>query len=180
MKATSLLPPPHPSPPSPYIYSVESSSITDEDIDTLLRKGEEKTKEGAEKLKTDMSRSLNSMGSLDFSGKYDESVLMWGDSTDVAAADAGAFMGDIVPLGQRERRKVDGSGVDGDKKAPPPVSKQGTGTSRLAVRAPVMTDYMFFDRKRIEQLVARENEVIAQKRVLANTVKVRGGRGRRG
>ena len=141
----------------------------------MLAKGEERTRAASEKLKQDMARSVNSLASLDFSGKYDETVLLWGDSTEVSAADAGAFIGEIVPLGVRERRKIDASddkSKAGGAAGAAAAARKSAGAQRPAVRVPVMHDFQFFDRKRVEELVARENEVIAQRRTLTNTLKV--------
>ena len=150
-----------------------STAITDADIDTLLAVGEERTKAASEKLKRDMAHTLSSFSSLDFTAATaggDESALLWADSAEVSAANAGIAWGEIVPIGQRERKRVI-TGYDEDKKKAAAPKKQGP--PRAAVRLPTMHDFQLYNKKRIEELVARENELCNQKRVVTTSAKVR-------
>jgi SWI/SNF-related matrix-associated actin-dependent regulator of chromatin subfamily A member 5 len=87
------------------IFKSKDSSITDEDIDMILKAGKEKTKELNEKLKTadkgdfldfklDGNSNLQTFEGVDYSGGA------------LAAAKAEAELLNIIDMGKRERRTV--------------------------------------------------------------------------
>ena len=68
--------------------------------------GEERTKEGNEKLKRDMAHTLSSFDKMDFSGK-DQSLYLYGgeDLAEISAINAGASVGNFIDFGPRERKQ---------------------------------------------------------------------------
>ena len=79
------------------IFKSKSATITDADIDALLAKGEQRTKEMQEKIKTDMQHNLQNFtltgdeGSLyDFSGGIDDDPMGGGVSCFAVLVDVGA------------------------------------------------------------------------------------------
>lgn len=140
--------------------------------------GEELTRVSNEKLKRDVAHTLSSFDRLDFSGKDDAKYLYSGeDMGDIAAIDANLSVGNFIDFGPRERKQrityneaaayaaqFQAAGIAmGGRKA---------GSGLMRVKAPVMNDYQFFQKKRIEELVAKENTFVASRRDLQNRLKV--------
>ena len=131
----------------------------------------------SDKIREDMKQLNNfSLDSMDFSSGDSYTKAMWGGDTGVAAAAAGV-VDQIVEFGSRARHKVSsysetelGAAAAGATAAP-----RGDRTIKRAVvvKAPVMHDFQFYSKSRIEAIVALENELLARKRDLLALLKVR-------
>lgn len=168
----------------------------------MTGQGEARTKAASEKLKRDMAHTIASFSTLDFSHKDESSLYAFdGDAKDAPIlSDAGASAPFVIEMGTRNRKQI--VDLDAEKKAaaarPPAKStakgavKVGGCASATASRSarlttarptallcppqvPVLLDFQFVDRKRVEELVAAENEALGRKRDLANAVRVRRG-----
>jgi SWI/SNF-related matrix-associated actin-dependent regulator of chromatin subfamily A member 5 len=149
------------------------ASITDEDIDALLARGEERTKAGNEKLKRDMAHTVSSLDSLDFSGKGvpDESLYLYGgdDLAQISAINAGAAVGGFIEIGPRDRKQRQ---AYNEAQAYAQALGKEPGASGLGrqkgaafrVKAPTMHEFQFYNRKRVEALFAKENSFALPRR----------------
>ena len=133
----------------------------------------------SDKIREDMKQLNNfSLDSMDFSSGDSYTKAMWGGDTGVAAAAAGV-VDQIVEFGSRARHKVTSY-----SETELGAAAAGTSTTRtdrtvkraVVVKAPVMHDFQFFAKSRIEAIVALENELLARKRDLLVQLKVRARR----
>jgi len=143
------------------IFKSGGATVTDEDIDLILQKGEARTEEQAAKFKTDAQHNL-----LDFSleGDKETGTFMF-EGKDYRGARAGTF----INLPQRVRKKnydvneyyreAMGTGEKKPKREP-----------RLP-KSITMHDFQFFDKKRIEEIEKKEHELIAKRRTHMGLIK---------
>jgi SWI/SNF-related matrix-associated actin-dependent regulator of chromatin subfamily A member 5 len=116
------------------IFSSKGMMTTDDDIDVILARGEEKTKAASDKLKRDTSLTLNSFNfnTLDFSSSKNEDSMC--APANVLIPEEAMSFGPIVPIGQRERKKL--YDFDADKKAA--TQSRSVRSSKSVVKAPLM------------------------------------------
>ena len=117
--------------------SADDTGVTDADIDLILAQGEARTKAASDKLKLDMAHTLASFNSMDFSHKDESSLYAFdgGDAKDVpilSDAAAGSFTFGIVPIGQRERKKI--IDFDAEKKVAQARVSKGSAKGVIKVR----------------------------------------------
>ena len=159
----------------------ETTKITDEDIDVLLAKGEERTKAGTAKIKQDMAATLSSFDALDFSGKSESIFLHGAEAADIATLDAGGFAGAFVDMGPRDRRQKqaynEAAAFSAALGAPAGAPRKPGQPARL--KPPTMLDFQFYSRERIEELFAKENEFALPRREAAAKLKDARARPRR-
>lgn len=148
------------------IFRGEGSTITDEDIDAILTKSEARTKEATDKLQRDMANQLGTMNIEDLL-KSDTSKYLYDENDDTGIAGAGL----VVPLGEREKRRV----VTYDERAYYQTidgnAQRGRPPGPKLIKPPVMFDYQFFNRKRVEEVVNIENDLMLQRRELEKILK---------
>jgi SWI/SNF-related matrix-associated actin-dependent regulator of chromatin subfamily A member 5 len=113
--------------------SSADTGVTDADIDVILAQGEERTKAATDKLKRDMAHTLSSFNALDFSHKDDSSLYQYDGGSGGGLLVPEASFGPIVPVGQRERKKL----YDLDPKPAASASRTSKST-KAAVKAPLM------------------------------------------
>ena len=145
------------------IISGKGGTYTDEDIDALIAKGEERTSAIQAKLQTDAQHNLanftllaedeTGMDTFDFGGKNYR-----GDSRNT---------GNLINLPQRERKRnydvnsyfretmnVGGGGPKGNSQ---------DGTSKKRRKGPVIHDYQLFDKERLDAIGEFERNLGAKK-----------------
>ena len=140
------------------IFRSKDATLTDEDIDAILARGEEKTKGLSDKIQRDMSHnlanfSLSSDWQSSFTSVAEEGA---GGSAGAAAAAATTF----IPLPQRERKK--NYDIDAAYQAIMGVSSTGRrkGTPHRLSKAPSMSDHQFFNSKRIHEIYDKEDAIL--------------------
>ena len=137
----------------------EAGTITDEDIDIILKRGQEKTEADRDKIKTDMAHNLMNF-SLD---TVDESSIYMFGEKDYSAVKGGAFASaSFINLPQRERKK--NYDVNEYYREVLQIAEKKPKPGPKTIRMPTMHDYQFFDRDRVASIVARENELLLLKR----------------
>ena len=135
------------------IFRGEGSTITDEDVDAILSKGAEKTRETADKLKSEMAKQLGSMNMEDLfksDGKF-----LYDSSTDAGGQIGG--VGFTVPIEDRKAKARPVVYAEGGEQA---RSQAPRPSGPKLLKPPPMLDFQFFQRKRIEEIFARENELM--------------------
>jgi SWI/SNF-related matrix-associated actin-dependent regulator of chromatin subfamily A member 5 len=146
------------------IFKSKNATITEEDIDALLAKGEERTEAMKEKIKGDMQHNL-----ANFTLGGDEGSLY--DFSGALAGDDGGGGHVFLSLPQRERKRnydVNGYFRDALK------SDSSKGKSERGPRqqkGPQMHDFQFFNRARIEELMKKDFEMATQRRTQQNLIK---------
>eukprot|EP00937_MAST-01D_sp_MAST-1D-sp2_P005591 g5591.t1 len=143
------------------IFASKDATITDEDIDAILAKGEERTREHNSKIKTDMQHNLANftLSSADDGG----SVYDWGGLKD----DAGAM---LMPLPQRERKR----NYDVNEYFRETMASSSGPSKPREPRQPkgiTMQDFQFFDKAAVDALSAKEFELAKQSRERRQHVK---------
>jgi SWI/SNF-related matrix-associated actin-dependent regulator of chromatin subfamily A member 5 len=152
------------------ILSGKGGLYTDEDIDALIARGEERTSETQAKLQTDAQHNLanftllaeddTGMDTFSFEGK---------NFRDADKKNAGNF----INLPQRERKRNydvneyfrDQMGAGGAKSGPDPATK------KKPRKGPAVHDFQLFDKERLEAIAEMER-VLGNKREQAiNTIK---------
>ena len=168
------------------VFRSNESTITDDDIDAILARGEARTKEDSEKLQRDMAHTLKNF-TLDES-LSDMSIYMyggedWSKKTQKAMEKQAAAT--FIDIGQVRANPLNDSQWlmliffaleqrDRSKKARYNVNnyfREALGTSSAKkdgpvrlVRAPTMHDFQFFNAKRIEEIVDKENDLAKRRR----------------
>jgi len=140
------------------IFASKAKTITDEDIDTLLKRGEERTQEQASKIQSDVQHNLANF-SLTTMEEPEGSLFNFEGENYKGAKGGGGLM---INLPQRERKRnydVDEYFRDalrqGDK---PAVAREPRKR-----RGPPMHDFQFFNRAELEVLLAKEDELAGKK-----------------
>jgi SWI/SNF-related matrix-associated actin-dependent regulator of chromatin subfamily A member 5 len=138
------------------ILSGKGGRYTDEDIDALIAKGEEKTSEMQAKLQTDAKHNLANF-----------SLLADDESTNIFSFDGKNYRGDsdkggglMINLPQRQRkRNYDVSGVENST-----VKAHAAETAAKKKRkGPALHDFQLFDLERLAQINSKERSLVEQK-----------------
>lgn len=148
------------------IFSSKQSTLTDEDIETLLKRGEERTKDQASKIQSDVQHNLANF-SLTTTDEPAEgrSVFDFEGSNYKGAQSKGGLM---INLPQRERKR----NYDVDEYfretlrqggAPPEKPKDWKPGMEKKRKGPAMHDFQFFDKPALEAIFAKEDELLAKK-----------------
>lgn len=144
------------------VFRSSESTISDADIDAILRDGEERTAAMAEKVKADMQHNLQNF-SLDGG---DTSIFEYeGEDYREKQAETKGFKptATFIALPQRERKQ----NYDVNDYFRKKLTADGGGErGPRMIKPPPMQDYQFFDTKRIEEIVAHENELLMARREL--------------
>lgn len=181
--------------------SASTAALTDEDVDLILAKGEERTAKENEKLKVmlaENAKALQSLDALDFSGKAstfggsveDISKAVFYSAEELAnikAIDEGKSAGGFIEIGPRDRKQKASyneaiafhAAMSGQQLVSSMLPDGGQG-SRNAGRKigytfrskpPVMLEFQFYNKSRIEELFAKENDFAIPRRDL--TIRIR-------
>ena len=137
-------------------------AITDEDVDAILARGEERTKEMKERIQSGVKNNLRDF-TLD--GGFDESQIIGVEEKD---GSGGLGLGNMIALPQRARKTnydVNQYYRDAMRESQTNEIKTTKIRDHRKIKPPTMHDYQFFDRKRIEAIVSTENDLAHEKRV---------------
>jgi len=146
------------------ILSGKGGTYTDEDIDALIAKGEERTSEMQAKIQTDAKHNLASFTLL----PEDETAKDTFDFDGKNYRDANKTGGNFINLPQRERkRNYDVNDYFREQ--------MGTGTGDVAMRkkkkGPTMHDFQLYDKVRLEELNEKEQDLMLRKQEFINRIK---------
>jgi len=141
--------------------NTEGATITDADIDVLLAQGEERTKAASEKLKKDMSKIIGSTVTLEDLLKSDNSKYLVPE--DEGGSSGGLSASLFIPLPEREKKQT---GYNESATAQLMSTKASRPSGPKLIKLPVMHDFQFYSKARLEELVAKENELMLRRREL--------------
>ena len=141
------------------IFRSKDATLTDDDIDAILARGEEKTKSMSDKIQRDMSHSLSNFSLSDTW----QSSFTAGDSKEGGAAAAAPKMA-FIDLPQRERKK--NYDIDAAYQAMMGTAPSGRrkGTPHRLAKPPPMADHQFYNRQRITELYDKEDKILRARR----------------
>ncbi|KAG7377786.1 hypothetical protein PHYPSEUDO_011021 [Phytophthora pseudosyringae] len=155
------------------IFNARGSMITDDDIDAILARGEERTETMKDKIAADMQHNLANFSLSGDNGNANVSSLYEFEG-EVFSKDTNN--GDILPstfiaLPQRERK----SNYNEDEyyrqqaglSKPKKPKKSGTD----AAKVPVVHDYQFFQQERMVALLTKKTQVENRRKELSRLIK---------
>lgn len=147
------------------ILSGKEGTYTDEDIDALIAKGEEKTSEINAKLQTNAQHNLADFKLMDDTDGGKDTFSFDGKNY----RDEGGTVGNFINLPQRQRKRnydvneyfrdaMSTGGPSGGMKA-----HAADAASKKRKKGPALHDFQLFDRERLNAIAVRERELAAQK-----------------
>ena len=147
------------------ILSGKGGTYTDEDIDALIAKGEEKTDEMNAKLQTNAQHNLADFQLLDDTDGGKDTFSFDGKNY----RDEGGSVGNFINLPQRQRKRnydvneyfrdaMSTGGPTGGMKA-----HAADAASKKRKKGPALHDFQLFDRDRLNAIAVRERELAAEK-----------------
>jgi SWI/SNF-related matrix-associated actin-dependent regulator of chromatin subfamily A member 5 len=142
------------------ILSGKGGTYTDEDIDALIARGEERTTAMQAKLETDAKHNLANF-SLLADDDHGTDTFSFGGKNYRDSDKAGAA-GTFINLGQRQRRRVYDLDTMADQSAHPGKGK-GEAPSKKKRKGPVFYDFQLFDSDRLKTLLEKEHSLAAEK-----------------
>jgi len=148
------------------ILSGKGGTYTDEDIDALIAKGEEKTSEINAKLQTNAQHNLADFKLLDDNDGGKDTFSFDGKNY---RGDSGRSVGNFINLPQRQRKRnydvnvyfrdaMSSGAPTGGMKA-----HAADAASKKRKKAPAFHDFQLFNRERLNEIAAKEREVASQK-----------------
>ena len=145
----------------------DASSITDADIDAILKIGEERTKEFSDKIKSDMAHTLSSF-KLETLPNEEKSIYDYDEQRFVEKT-AGGENKTMIALPQRQRKK--NYNVNAYFQDTLSEHRSGESTRKRKPKSIQMYDFQFFDQERIRELFQIEFEHSEAKRAKQDKIK---------
>jgi SWI/SNF-related matrix-associated actin-dependent regulator of chromatin subfamily A member 5 len=138
------------------IFRGVGATYTDEDIDVILSRSEKKTKEEAGKLQREMAQTLGNLNMED---------LLKGAAFTTAKSKTDSSLPFFIPVAEREA-KIKSRAHD-----VPVLEKVQKQNLPKLLKPPQMNDFQFFNRRRIEEIYAIENDLILKRKEVTNSYK---------
>jgi len=141
------------------ILSGKGGTYTDEDIDALIAKGEERTSEMQAKLETDAKHNLANFSLMADDDEGTDTFSFGGKNYRDANKGSG---GNFINLPQRQRKRnydlsaMENSGIVGK-------IKSDTGTKTKKRKGPALYDFQLFDMERLNEILKKERSMAARK-----------------
>ena len=153
------------------ILSGQGGTYTDEDIDALIAKGEERTEEMQAKLQTDVKHNLANFSLM----TGDEGVMDTFAFGGKNYRDGDKAGGNFINLPQRQRKRnydvneyfretMSAGGSSGMK------AHAAEASAKKRKKGPAVHDFQLFDVQRLNAISERERELATQKEVQLNTI----------
>jgi SWI/SNF-related matrix-associated actin-dependent regulator of chromatin subfamily A member 5 len=140
------------------ILSGKGGTYTDEDIDALIARGEERTSEMQAKLETNAQHNLANFSLMSEDDTGTDTFSFGGKN--YRGADKGSAGGVFINLPQRQRkRNYDVAAVENTGAA----GKKVTAGSKKKRKGPALHDFQLFDLERLNELLKKERTLAAQK-----------------
>ncbi|KAL4085638.1 hypothetical protein PRIC1_014974 [Phytophthora ramorum] len=155
------------------IFNARGSMITDDDIDAILARGEERTEDMKGKIAADMQHNLANFslsgdnGSANVSSLYEFEGEVFSKDTN---------NGDILPstfiaLPQRERKSNYNEDEYYRQQAGLSKPKKPKKSGSDAAKVPVVHDYQFFQQERMVALLTKKTQVENRRKELTRLIK---------
>lgn len=152
------------------IFNARGSMITDDDIDAILAKGEERTEAMKSKIAADVQHNLANF-SLTGEGNVSSLYEFEGESFAKDTNSGQILPSTFIALPQRERKSNynedeyyrQQAGLSKPKKA----KKPGSDT----IKVPVVHDYQFFQHDRMVELLTKKTQIENRRKDLARQIK---------
>jgi SWI/SNF-related matrix-associated actin-dependent regulator of chromatin subfamily A member 5 len=135
------------------IMQSKGATYSDEDIDALLRKGEERTEAMNAKLQTDVQHNLATFSLMGDDEEGGNNLYTFGGVDHKNGANRAGMM---LNLGQRERKKL--YELDTGPVVVP-VSKEVLAQRKKMRKRDAMKDFQFFDKERLQAIFTREEKL---------------------
>ena len=142
------------------ILSGKHGTYTDQDIDALIAKGEERTSEMQAKLQTDAKHNLANFSLITDDGGDRDTFSFDGKNY----RDASKTTGNFINLPQRQRKRnydlqaQSGNGQTGGMKA-----HAADAAARKKRKGPALHDFQLFDMERLNAILAKERALAVTK-----------------
>lgn len=159
------------------IFNARGSMITDDDIDAILAKGEERTEAMKSKVAADMQHSLanfsllateSSNGSV--SGLYEFEGANF--AKDVNTSSGSILPSTFIALPQRERKTIyTDSELYGETAGGATKVKKPKKSTDTHLKIPAMHDYQFFQQEKLSSLYAQKHQIELQRKELMKQIK---------
>ncbi|RMX67306.1 hypothetical protein KXD40_002608 [Peronospora effusa] len=155
------------------IFNARGSMITDDDIDAILARGEERTESMKGKIAADMQHSLANFSLAGDNGNASVSSLYEFEG-EVFSKDTNN--GDILPstfiaLPQRERKSNYNEDEYYRQQAGLSKPKKAKKSGSDAAKVPVVHDYQFFQQERMVALLTKKTNVENRRKELTRLIK---------
>lgn len=149
------------------------TDVTDEDVDAILARGEEKTKQLNEKIKRDMSHNLSNF-SLDSASLADKSVYEIGGFSGAkkqkkSSKDASEL--NFINLPQRHRKQNYDVSAYYREVLNTAKGRSSIKDSGRIIKIPQFQDHQFFNAKRLKELYEKENDLAVKAHTLNQELK---------
>jgi len=142
------------------ILSGKGGTYTDDDIDALIAKGEEKTSEMQAKLETDAKHNLANFSLMTEEEEGTDTFSFGGKN--YRDSNKGSTGGNFINLPQRQRKRnydlnaTENAGV-------PAKHKSDAGTKAKKRKGPALYDFQLFDMDRLNEILKKERVMAARK-----------------
>ncbi|RLN81646.1 hypothetical protein BBJ28_00020888 [Nothophytophthora sp. Chile5] len=155
------------------IFNARGSMITDDDIDAILARGEERTEAMKDKIAADMQHNLANFSLSGDNGNANVSSLYEFEG-EVFSKDTNS--GDILPstfiaLPQRERKSNYNEDEYYRQQAGLVKTKKAKKTGSDAAKVPIVHDYQFFQQERMVALLTKKTQVENRRKELTRLIK---------
>jgi len=141
------------------ILSGRGGTYTDEDIEALIAKGEERTSEMQAKLETDAKHNLANFTLM--SGENGTTDTFSFGGKNYRGSDKASSVGNFINLPQRQRKRnydlsaTENFGAQGKTKSDAATKKKRKG--------PALYDFQLFDMERLNEILKKERAMAAKK-----------------
>lgn len=143
------------------VFKSRRATVTDEEIDAILARGEERTRSEQARIQKDMQHNLSSF-TLDSGGE--QSIYLF-DSKDYSKLSKLSAQGTLVDLGQRDRKtKTDSYDVDLYYRTA--AGRRAAANKAPQAKLPSIGEFQFMNKARIIEIVAEENRVLSEKHAM--------------
>lgn len=146
------------------IVSGKGGTFTDEDIDALIARGEEKTSAIHDKLQTDAQYSLANFSLLAEDENGTDTFSFGG--VNYRDADKGS-VGNFINLPQRQRKR--NYDLSANENAGVSVKKTDAAAKKKR-KGPALYDFQLFDMERLNEILKKEREMAALKDAEVNLI----------
>ncbi|TDH69322.1 hypothetical protein CCR75_002567 [Bremia lactucae] len=155
------------------IFNARGSMITDDDIDAILARGEERTETMKGKIAADMQHNLANFslsgdnGNANVSSLYEFEGEVFSKDTNSGAV----FPSTFIALPQRERKSNYNEDEYYRQQAGITKPKKPKKSGSDAAKVPVVHDYQFFQQERMVALLTKKTQVENRRKELMRLIK---------
>lgn len=155
------------------IFRSDRAVVTDEDVDAILARGEEKTEQLNEKIKRDMSHNLSNF-SLDSASVADKSVYEIGEFSGTVNRKKPSRKGEdlnFINLPQRQRKQNYDVSAYYREVLNTAKGRSSIKDSGRVIKIPNFQEHQFFDHDRLKELYEKQNDLAVKAHTLQQELK---------